>query len=1269
MTKSGHAVFALILSLVLSALTLVLMLFALQPAAKGDSSAMALSEASSDQQMAITTILADDYAQQSSQGGLIYQDLESGDPNDMGWGEGCSVTVSTELTHSGQYSWQWWWDSGTEKRTVITSTVTDLLCDKNDRLVFWIYSLAAGDGAEQSHTVSFTQDYTVSVTFYDDDQYSDPNGFEVWTRQRARYGQWTKLAVLFDQLPDDFNLRAVDKIAFKMYWPGVYYLDDIQAIREDRVYQSFEPSKFGGITDTDYYGWSWFYPTSTVGLSEEGEPVYEGEHSWKLVVGQHWDGTAIKSERAYYSPTVDGTQSIWNVDLNHEYNDHLILWVYALPENRLDNSLVVQFYDRGAHSSYTNCVSYWTDKTPAVYGKWSQLRVSFAELITRHPDLDLNHIEKIQVQADWPGTYYIDKIEAVGSMPEWDNSLLRDGVLKWSTGRPLDQYRLQENTVTGDLRDGNWVDVYTGTGTPYTIPHISRVWYRVRAEDVISGVNEVPFVSTWSDPLEYNPPTVLIDKSTLMISQTLTWTQLAHATAYTVESASSFNGPWTPIYTGAYPTAPLSASENTWYRVRAGTGTEESDWSPPQWKPNPINQDILRTYGTTIRKGPTDEIGDVVVLRGVNLGNYLLIEPWLSGWGPGNITSTETVTETDYYTIRSVLEARLGADSRDALLQTYRDSYLTDADFDILMRMGVNLVRLPIYYGELQDDDGELIPGSFEKLDRIVNACADRGIYVLLDLHGAPGAQSEECCTGRCDYNRLFQGTEPEQALFQTRTVELWEAIAERYKDNTMVMGYDLLNEPMGATDLMQLWDFYDRLYDAIRAKDSDHIIVMEAIWDLDTLPHPSEYGWENVVYQLHTYCSWCEDENESYANRVEAHKRFIDNKIALVQRRQVGCRYQVPILIGEFHAYDSREVWEYYLEHFNDQGWSWTIWTYKMAIPNSTWGLLTDRYYDPEEVPIFWYEDPITLEAKLSEQFSTLTRYMPNESLVGIVESYVNEPYALSAQNRFQAEHYDASWGVNAYTTPVGHIGSLNTGDWVRYDAIEFTEDLDTFVANLAVPDTHAGGRIEIRLDDRDTGTVIGTMTVAKTGYDWWTFVEQRTPISPVTGVHDVYLTFTGDGVANIDWFAFKGNYEPYALSALNTFQAECYDGCYRVDRTEYYIGSLDTGDWVRYDAVEFTDDLNTFVANLAVDDAFAGKQIVVRLDHQITGTVVGTLTVAGTVGWWNFDEQRAPISPITGLHDVYLTFAGGSGVANIDWFTFEAALYLPVILKNYPP
>lgn len=856
-------------------------------------------------------------------GGLVYQGFEGS--GELGWaGSGSAVrrSIAGEPVHSGDYSFRA--DSSVQwnyfyVRAADGGWDTDFPQENNDRLTFWIYALPQQVGT----------DNTVGVRFYDQGNYSS-NGFEVWTTHKAQYGDWTKLTILFDQLPLDLDLHHINKLEFKNYWPGTYYIDDIQAVREDRFYQSFEPDK-RGITEPEEFGWTW---GGTCGLSEAGEPVYEGENSWEIVLNEYWAGTGIKSEYDYY---VNGQQLFWHTNLDPEVNDHLSFWVYALPANGLDNNVNIQFYDHDAHHTDDTKVESWTNKA-AQYGQWTQLTVPFSKL---DPTLNLRDIDKIQIQMYWPGTYYIDKIEAASSVPEWDRSLSREGVLKWESGLALDRYRLQENTGRG------WVDVYLGAGTSFTIPRISQASYRVRSEEVQDGSNVVPFVSAWGEVCEYNPPAVVINKSKLVEQEILEWTQLPEANEYQVQSSSSSDGPWVNVYQGPYPATPLSACINTWYRVRAlkNGATETSPWSPPQRKPDPTKKDFLRSNGTMIRKQNGN--GDVVLLRGVNLGGFLLIEGWMQYLGTADHPPLE-----DDWSIREILKDRFGEEGRDNLLRIYQDAFLKEEDFDILMRMGVNLVRLPIYYLNLQDEEGNWITNDqgeidFGKIDWVVNTCADRGIYVLLDLHGAPGSQSKEFHTGRKDFNKLFEDS-PQGAEYRNRTVELWEVMATHYKDNPTVMGYDLLNEPTGPiadtenhqpAELEKLWNLYDRLYEGVRAIDPDHIIVMEGVWDWDTLPKPSEKGWENIVYQFHYYC-WDkleEDHNYDLQSYIQAHKDFIDGKITMAAEYRNTHQYQVPVMVGEFNAFDARENWDYYLAKFNEQNWSWSLWSYKVSWPNST--------------------------------------------------------------------------------------------------------------------------------------------------------------------------------------------------------------------------------------------------------------------------------------------------------------------------------------------
>jgi hypothetical protein len=996
-------------------------------------------------------------------GGFVYQDFEG--PDQPGWSDPPTTTVRLSLAgepiHSGNYSWRI--DSTAYWNYVYVQNKegtwhTDLIEENNDRLTFWIYVLPG-------ETVSGT-DVTVAVKFYDHGIYNT-NGVEVWTTATAHYSQWTKLSVLFDQLPQDLNLHDIDKLEFKNYRPGTYYLDDIQAVREDRIYQSFEPVKRSlPITKVEEFGWVWNGMTNTLTntgrLSENGEPVHAGEHSWRIDLYDYWAGTGIKSEQEYLSPTTIMTQDFWHVNLDPAHNDRLSFWVYAVPTNGLGNNVNVQFYDRLTHTltvngqlTLTDKVEYWTNKA-AVPNQWTRLTVPFSELLKITPTLMLTDIDKIQIQLYWPGAYYLDDIKATSSVPQWDKSSLKNGVLKWRSSYPLNQYLLQENTVSGVFSDTHWVPVYTGAYTTYSIPRISQVWYRVRAEEVQDTNHQVPFASDWSEVLEYHAPLVVIDKSRLDQASKLEWTQLPHASSYAVQSASNPAGPWIPRYTGPYPTTPLTATVNTWYRVRALAGTETSDWSPPQWRPDPSEQDLLRTYGTTIRK----RNGDVVTLRGVNLGDYLLVEPWMNSW---------PITDDD--TIRQIITDRFGITETYSLFEDYRNAFLTEADFDILKRMGVNLIRLPLYYLDLQDENGHLIANGFERIDWVVDAYADRGMYVLLDLHGAPGAQSREFHTGRKDRNMLFSdtitGTE-----YQSRTVELWQAIAAHYKGNSTVMGYDLLNEPIGVisgtyvlsdtwsppteSEKQKLWNFYDRLYTAIRTVDPNHIIVLEGIWDWDTLPSPADWNWKNVAYQFHYYY-FCETERGgtgctpdiSYADYVQAYTTFITRKITMAHDYQYF-QCQVPAMVGEFNAFDSWETWDYYLSNFNAQNWSWAMWSYKATWPNSRWGLLTDLDHAASDIPDFGTESTATLHTKLSIPFETLRRYGPNTSLVDLVKHYATEPYAPSKTANVIVTANPQSWVSYGDELTYTLVISAAPGTQVAlYDLLEDT----TFVRFVTQP------------------------------------------------------------------------------------------------------------------------------------------------------------------------------------------------------------------------
>lgn len=369
---------------------------------------------------------------------------------------------------------------------------------------------------------------------------------------------------------------------------------------------------------------------------------------------------------------------------------------------------------------------------------------------------------------------------------------------------------------------------------------------------------------------------------------------------------------------------------------------------------------MLRTDGTRI----VDANGQTVLLRGVNLGGWLVQEAWM------NLTNAPCQSEAF-----RVLDERFGRETRERLFSVYEDNYLTEADFDNIRALGMNVVRVPFAWWNILTDDGELRADAFTRLDWAVRCCAERGMYVILDLHAARGSQNNQDNSGEMNGSNLWK-----EPSYQDQTVFLWEQVAAHYKGEPAVAAYDLLNEPGGdfkSTGVTQ-WEFFDRAYQAIRAVDPAHIIMVESCWDPDDLPAPDRYGWENVVYQYHFY-KWNAD------NDYRAQKLNVDVKLHMIGQ----AAYPVPSFLGEFTLFQSMEAWEYALNAYSAAGMGWTIWTYKVT-GDSTWGLYNvfgskaDIYKDSAE----------TIEAKWREQ-GTLRR---NTALCEVVAGAIaGKPVTLA--------------------------------------------------------------------------------------------------------------------------------------------------------------------------------------------------------------------------------------------------------------------------------
>lgn len=317
-----------------------------------------------------------------------------------------------------------------------------------------------------------------------------------------------------------------------------------------------------------------------------------------------------------------------------------------------------------------------------------------------------------------------------------------------------------------------------------------------------------------------------------------------------------------------------------------------------------------------------DQSGQPFALRGINLGGWLVQEPWMMPLAPAGKGEAPI---PDQATLWDTVARRFGTDQMNQLRDAYRGNWLADADFARIAASGLNTVRLPFTYANLQEPDG------YKWLDWAVDEAGKHGLKVILDLHGAPGGQSAAMHTGQANQNQFFKDPKDVQAA-----AKLWQDVARRYANRPEVLGFDLLNEPMGAASAKQLGYVQNQLYQAIRQVDTRHVIFLEDGYKgLETLPRPQQYGWQNVAYSIHQY--------DFKARTPQDQLNALDRTVRQVER--VREARNVPVYVGEFNLPGADEATlGKAVAALDGAGVPWTMWTYKVMTPgsqaNGIWGL-----------------------------------------------------------------------------------------------------------------------------------------------------------------------------------------------------------------------------------------------------------------------------------------------------------------------------------------
>ncbi len=329
-----------------------------------------------------------------------------------------------------------------------------------------------------------------------------------------------------------------------------------------------------------------------------------------------------------------------------------------------------------------------------------------------------------------------------------------------------------------------------------------------------------------------------------------------------------------------------------------------------------------------------------VFLRGVNLGGWLMPEAYFMH-----------APNRGHRFFRARVVKALGEEVYQEIEKAFRDHFIVEEDFQRIAALGLNHIRLPFHYELLEPSPFVYSSSGFKYLDKAIAWAGKHGLRVILDMHAVAGAQNGDWHSDS-DGRVLFYSSKKNQR----RAAALWQVIAERFKDEPVVIGYDLLNETV-IPDPAPMNAYYHAAIKAIRAVDRKHIIFVEGNRWAQDIECLDSFDDEQLVLGIHSY------EPPDFAFNLVPGLRYPrpgwDSRMMrrhLAQYAATAVKRGRPVWCGEFgvnsrDGYYGEARWvKDMLAHFKALNIHWSYWTWKAMknhmhpdgvysyVPNSPW-------------------------------------------------------------------------------------------------------------------------------------------------------------------------------------------------------------------------------------------------------------------------------------------------------------------------------------------
>jgi len=533
--------------------------------------------------------------------------------------------------------------------------------------------------------------------------------------------------------------------------------------------------------------------------------------------------------------------------------------------------------------------------------------------------------------------------------------------------------------------------------------------------------------------------------------------------------------------------------------------------------------------------------------------------------------------------IKRAMRRTSSAAEVEKFYQQYRDGFISKADIDFIAAQGFNCVRLPMHYDlflttaqrrlrEQALDQASNMPAyvaalskwydanqlfvnpeqldGFQYIDKLLAWCKANKLYVVLDLHAAPGGQGADrnINDGLVPLDLWKRRDAKGRLIYQDVTVRLWQKLAARYRQEPWVAMYDVLNEPHGmdtahgmAGNNSEAKILYNRLITAIREQNDKHLIMLEG----------NGYGNEytnltpdkllvkdktNLVYNAHRY--WCTnnpDVGDDNPNQIN----LIHNLVAFRER------WQVPVWVGETGE-NSNEWLAAAAQVLNERNIGWCHWNVKRVAGTTSLlniqpygSILTSagranmlhniqfRNCEPNrDVLDALLRQPGTLATKpyaILTVPGTITAIDYDMGRAGIAyqdslyqKTDFRRPDRWNLGGAGRNDGVDIGVAHDTDATPVLAVQHMTAGEWLQYTVNIKQSGSYTLQARVANPGVTAA-ELQLKLANEP----IATLTIPAATTTTWSTLSTTTAYLPV-GQHTLRVYVSKPG-ARLRWLRFN--------------------------------------------------------------------------------------------------------------------------------------------------